>query len=132
MDAAGDIFMMKTSRLLHWSVANNADILDCLVTINFCHAPPSFDVQRSSDYISEITRNLTPDNPFLINAKKTISENRAQGSITGIFTYFAAAGGEDGDGGMAMIVNSFSGKKLLCGSWQVAQMQMKESMLQDG
>lgn len=123
--AAGEIFMDRTGLLLQWSVVNNVNVLDVVVEINFCKAPPSFEMAKSSDYLRD--KEGTNLHGMI---KKAITENRAEGSVTGLFITVPAAGSEDGS--LALMTHGFLGENLICGSWEVAQRQHRQAMLQQG
>lgn len=129
--AAGEIFMDETGNLLRWSVVNKVDILDCVFSIDFCQAPAALGFHKASDYLRKLNSVLPSGHPLRTNAKRDIARNRAEGAITGFFHTVPAAGGEVA-GSQAVFINSFPGDRLLCGSWQAAHNQMKETMILDG
>ena len=128
---AGEIFERNTGLLLSWSVVNDINILDCVVTIDFCEAPPSFSVKEASDFLLTNNCGMRSGEPLYEVAKKDIERNRAASSITAVIIAFPA-GGAGRNGSLVAYQLGFPGNHLVIGSWKAAQDGMRNDMIQRG
>lgn len=95
-------------------------ILDCVVSVNFCVLPPSFEVNLFTDFL----RNFTKESFF--------NEHRSNGDLI-VNVIFNPATGQPGEQGAAMmnIQMSMPGKGMPQGKWPAAQEDMMQTMKED-
>eukprot|EP00985_Skeletonema_marinoi_P008822 scaffold4031_cov129-Skeletonema_marinoi.AAC.3 len=125
--AAKEMFIESTPVVLWYANLNDWDILDCVVDINFCVSPPSFEMKAAADFLDNFTKQSIHD-----NLKRYIEETRADGALT-INVMFNPATGQPGDK-EATFLNvqiNMPGSCMKQGSWPAAQKSMLETMKED-
>lgn len=127
LSAAKDMFFEHTPVVLVYANINDWDILDCVVVINFCVSPPSFEVELATDFLRSFTKESYQE-----TLKKYIEETRSEGALV-INIMFNPATGQPGnkDSPFVNIQMNMPGSNMPQGSWPAAQKSCLQEMKED-
>jgi len=77
--AGNRVFFDNLSSVIKQAVIQNYDILDCIVMIDLCCAPPSIQLMLSSEFVSN---EMSPDDENYNHTRRMIGRNRENGALT--------------------------------------------------
>jgi len=117
------IFNDNFSNIMAQAVLQNYNILDCVVVIDLCKAPPSIEVTVASDFLS---KGMYTDDNSSAHTKRIIERNRENGALTVACISIGVYAGDDDAN--AILLKTFPGEAAPMGSWTAAQADMERSM----
>ena len=104
------------------------NILDCVVTIDLCKAPPTVGAKLAKDFLSNARLNCPEDHDHL---KRIIDRNIACGSLNCSCRSVDVDADADDNPATAVLVKAIPRETAPGGSWSQFQKQLKESVPKD-
>ena len=120
--AGNKIFFDNISSVVMQAVLLDYDILDCVVVIDLCQAPPSIEAKLASDFFD--SGDIDRDN--FAHTKRICERNRRNGALTVACISLGVNGPDDAN---AILLKTIPSQMAPMGcSWTESQADMKESI----
>lgn len=125
--AGNKVFFDNLSSVIMQAVFHDYDILDCIVMIDLCDAPPSIEVMLSSAFLAN---EMSTDDDNYDHTQRIIARNRENGALTvacvsiGLYENIA----NEANAPRAILLKTFPSMSAPMGSWTAAQENAKQSL----
>mmetsp|Transcript_10848 Transcript_10848/g.19720 ORF Transcript_10848/g.19720 Transcript_10848/m.19720 type:complete len:715 (+) Transcript_10848:138-2282(+) len=128
--AGAKAFSQNIHTIMLRAIFQECNILDCVVVVDLCQAPPSIELKLVADFLSDLRMNSAEN---YSHTKRVVDRNRSNGSITCACHSLGVYGETDASGipATAVLLKTFPGVSTPCGSWTAYQEQMEKDMPED-